>query len=268
MDTVDIKGRELHFLRMALNHQQYNNHYTLEALLTPRSQAQWSEDFFRNIQTKGLLRIEESKIYVTELAIKSIHEKDKKESRLIEEQIVEDGFEYAFLTFMDNRNEPVPMLDMPGNFAYHSEIHMEPIAGSESAYRTWDDQIHKYIIDPTIDGHILSHAGKTKLAKLKKEKSFKEENESLDIQIKQETIAGTKFSRNVTYASLFVAGLAAFIPLVIWWVDKDNVQKTSTEIPQLQQVIQTQEQIQQTLQDQQKPIYSLDTSIHKVKILK
>lgn len=267
MDTVDIKGRELHFLRMALNWQKYQGCYTLDMLLKP-TERQWSEEFIYNCEKKGFIRFEENKIYVTEEAIRPINEKDKRESRLIEEQIIEYGFEYAFLTFMDNRNEPVPLLDMPGNFAYHSEIHMEKIAGSENSYRTWEDQIYKYITDPTIDGYILNHTGKTRLAKLRKDKKLKEDNEALDIQIKQQTVSGTIFSRNVAYLSLLFALLAAFIPLFIWWLDNDKIQETKTEIPQLQQIQQTQQQIQQNLQDVQKTLQSLDTSVIKVKIEK
>lgn len=72
MDRVDIKGRELHFIRMVLNHQEYNNPYTMEALTTPRSQAQWSEDFIKNIEKEKLIRFDDGKIYATDLATRSI----------------------------------------------------------------------------------------------------------------------------------------------------------------------------------------------------
>ena len=265
MDILDIRGKELHFLRMALNWQKYQGCYTLEMLLTPNERL-WSKEFIYSCEKKGFIRFEGDKIYVTDEAIRSINEKDKRESRLIEEQIVEYGFEYAFLTFMDNRNEPVPLLDMPSNFAYHSTIHMQPVEGKEGLYRTWEDEIFKYITDPTIDGYILNHTGITKLAKLRKEKKLKEDNEALDIQIKQQTVSNTIFTRNVAYFSLFFALLAAFIPLLIWWLDKDKIQEMKTEIPQLQQIQQTQQQIQENLQDVQKTLRNLDTSVMKIKI--
>lgn len=266
-NTIDIRGRELHFLRMALNHQQYNNPYTIEALTTPRSQAQWSEDFIKKIEEKKLIRFEDGKIYVTDLAIRSINEKDKRESRLIEEYIIDD-FEYAFLMFMDNRNEPVPILDFPPNFKYHSKIDGQPVPGTTNVFYDWMTEIEKYIHDPTIDGYVLNHTGKTRYEKLKKEKALKVENERLDIEVKRKTIEGAKFSRNVAYASLGVAALTAFVPLFIWWADKDKTQKTETEIPQLKQIWQTQQKTQETLQDLQKTIYSIDTSKKKVKIVK
>src|SRR5437868_1404418 len=117
MDTIDIRGKELHFLRMTLNWQLYQGCYTLEMLLG----GQWSKDFIYNCEKKGFIRFEGDKIYVTDEAIRAINEKDKRESRLIEEYIIDD-FEYAFLMFMDNRNEPVPLLDFPPNFKYHSKI--------------------------------------------------------------------------------------------------------------------------------------------------
>lgn len=266
-NTIDIRGRELHFIRMALNHQQYNNPYTIESLTTPRSQAQWSEDFIKKIEKEKLIRIEDGKIYVTDLAIRSINEKDKKESRLIEEYIIDD-FEYAFLMFMDNRNEPVPILDFPPNFKYHSKVDGQPVPGTTNVFYDWMTDVEKYVHSPTIDGYILNHTGKMRYEKLKKEKALKEENDRLEIEVKRQTIEGTKFSRNVTYASLGVAALTAFVPLFIWWADKDKTQKTATEIPQLNQIWQTQQKTQETLQDLHKTIYSLDTSKKKLKIVK
>lgn len=267
MDTVDIKGRELHFLRMALNHQQYNTHYKMEALTTPRSQAQWSEDFIGEIEKGKLIRFDDGKIYVTDLAIRSINEKDKRESRLIEEYIIDD-FEYAFLMFMDNRDEPVPMLDFPPNFKYHSKIDGQMIDSNPNLLNDWMSEIDMYIIAPNVDGYILNHTGKVRYAKLKKDRRLKEENETLDIEVKRQTIIGTKFSRNMAYASILVAGLSVFATIGIWFIDKGKTEKTNTEIPQLQQVIQTQEQIRQSLQDVQRTLQNLDTSVKKVKIEK
>jgi len=266
-NTVDIRGRELHFIRMALNHQQYNNPYTIEALTTPRSQAQWSEDFINKIEKEKLIRFEDGKIYVTDLAIRSINEKDKRESRLIEEYIIDD-FEYAFLMFMDNRNEPVPILDFPPNFKYHSKIDGKPVPGTTNSFYDWMTEVEKYIDYPTIDGYILNHTGKTRYEKLKREKALKADNERLDIEVKRQTIAGAKFSRNVAYISLLVAVITATVPIFIWLADRDKTQKTETEMPQLKQVIQSQSQTQQILQKLQKSIYSLDTSAKRVKIVK
>jgi hypothetical protein len=266
MEISDIKGKELHFLRMALNWQQYQGCYTLEMLLTP-TERQWSKEFIYSCEKKGFIRFEGDKIYVTEEAIRSINEKDKRESRLIEEYIVDD-FEYAFLMFMDNRNEPVPILDFPPNFKYHSKIDGQPVPGTTNSFYDWMTDVEKYIDNPTIDGFILNHTGKTRYEKLKKEKALKAENERLDIEVKRQTIEGAKFSRNVAYASLGVAALTAFVPLFIWWADKDKTQKTETEIPQLKQILQAQQKTQETLQDLQKKIYSLDTSKKKVKIEK
>lgn len=267
MDTVDIKGKELHFLRMTLNWQLYQGCYTLGMLLNPHEHKQWSKEFIYNCEKKGFIRFEGDKIYVTDAAIRAINEKDKRESRLIEEYIIDD-FEYAFLMFMDNRNEPIPLLDFPKNFKYHSKIDGQMIDGNPNLLNDWMSEIEMYITDPTIDGFILNHTGKKRYEKLKDEKKLKANNESLDIEVKKQTIEGAKFSRNVAYASLGVAAVTAFVPLFIWWADKGNVQKTETEMPQLKQLIQTQSQIQETLQALQKTIYSLDTSVKKVKIEK
>jgi hypothetical protein len=267
MNTVEIKGREIHFIKRALNKQQHNDHFAMEALLIPEDRAQWSEGFIKDIAKKGLLRIENGKVYVTELAIRSVNEKDKKESRLIDEYIIDD-FEYAFLMFMHNRDEPVELFDFPPNFKYHSKIDGQMVNGNPNLLNDWMSEIDMYITDPTIDGFVLNHTGKMRYAKLKKDIKLKEENEALDIEVKKQTIAGTKFSRNIAYASLFVAGLSAFITFGIWLIDKDKTQKTSTEIPQLRKLTQAQEKLQQTLQDVQRTLQSLDTSVNKIRIEK
>lgn len=264
-NTIDIRGKELHFLRMTLNWQLYQGCYTLEMLLNP-TERQWSKEFIYNCEKKGFIRFEGDKIYVTNEAIRSINEKDKRESRLIEEYIIDD-FEYAFLMFMDNRNEPVPILDFPPNFKFHSKIDGQMIDGNPNLLTDWMSEVHMYITNPTIDGFVLNHTGKTRYAKLKRDRKLKEDNELLDIESKKQTIEGAKFSRNVAYVSLGVAAITAFVPLIIWWVDREKTQKTETEIPQLKQIQQTQQKTQETLQALQKTVYSLDTSVKKIKIV-
>lgn len=170
--------------------------------------------------------------------------------------------------FMDNRNEPVPLLDFPPNFRYHSKIDGQMIDGNPNLLNDWMSEINMYITAPTINGYILNHTGKVRYAKLKKDRRKKEDNEILDIEVKKQTTEGAKFSRNVAYVSLGVAAITAFVPLFIWWADKDKTQKTQTEIQQLKQILQTQQQTQETLQGLQKTVYSLDTSVKKVKIEK
>jgi hypothetical protein len=265
--TVDIRGKELHFVKRVLNRQQYNEPFSVDLLKDQRFTLQWSEDFVTSLEAKGLLRFGNGFIYVTDLAIRSINEKEKIESRLIEEQIIDD-FEFAFLTFMKNRNEPVHLFDFPSNFKYHSKIDGQPVPGTTNTFYDWMDEVHKYIHDPTIDGYILNHTGEARFEKLKNEKALKAENERLDIEVKRQTIVGARFSRNVAYVSLGVAAITAFVPLFIWWADKDKTQKTETEIPQLKQVIQKQQETQEVLQNLQKTIYSIDTSSKKVKLVK
>ena len=202
-------------------------------------------------------------MYATDLAIRSINEKEKKESLLIEEYIIDD-FEYAFLMFMNNRNEPVHLFDFPYNFKYHSKIDGLPVAGTTNVFMTWMDEIQKYITDPTIEGFILNHTGKTRFEKLKKEKEIKAENERLDLEIKRQTITNTRFTRNIAFVSFFVAGISAFVPALIWWIDKDDVKKTETKIPQLEKVILNQDKLQQSYQDLVKTLIYQDSS--KIKL--
>lgn len=266
-NTTDIRGRELHFIKRVLNRQQHNELFSVELLKDQRFTLQSTEEFFTNLQKNGLLRFENGFMYATNLAIRSIKEKEKIESRLIEEQIIDD-FEYAFLMFMKNRNEPVHLFDFPPNFKYHSKIDGQPVPGTTNTFYDWMDEVHKYIHDPTIDGYILNHTGEIRFEKLKNEKALKAENERLDIEAKRQTIEGAKFSRNVAYASLGVAAITALVPLFIWLSDKDKTTKTQTDIPQLQQVIQTQSQIQQNLQDLQISVQNLDTNTMKIKVVK
>ncbi len=170
--------------------------------------------------------------------------------------------------FMDNRNEPVPILDFLPNFKYHSKIDGQMIDGNPNLLNDWMSEVDMYITAPTIDGYILNHTGKARYAKLKKDRKLKQENEVLDIEVKRQTIVGAKFSRNVAYVSLGVAAITAFVPLIIWRVDKDKAQKTETELPQLKEIMQNQQKTLETLQHLQKTVYSLDTSAIKSKIKK
>lgn len=222
--TVDIRGKELYFVKRVLNRQQYNEPFSVALLKDQGFTLQWSEDFITSLAKKGLLRFDNGFIYATDLAIRSINEKEKIESRLIEEQII-DNFEFAFLTLMKNRNEPVHLFDFPSNFKYHSKIDEQPVPRTANTFYDWMDEVHKYIHDPTIDGFILNDTGEARFVKLKIEKALKAENERLDIEVKRQTIVGARFSRNVAYVSLGVAAITAFVPLFIWWADKDKTQK-------------------------------------------
>src|SRR5690554_6280049 len=120
-NTKDINGREFHFVKKVLNKQQHTEPFSVEILKDPRFTLQWTEEFVKNLERKKFLRFDNGLIYATDLAIRSIKEKEKIESRLIEEHIIDD-FEYAFLLFMKNRNEPVHIFDFPPNFKLHSKI--------------------------------------------------------------------------------------------------------------------------------------------------
>jgi len=232
MDTniIDIRGKELHFVKHVLNRQQTRNIsdvLTLEALLTPRGQLQWGEDFIYRLEREGLLRFEDGRVYATDLSIRSITEKDKRESKLINEEIVDD-YEYAFLHFMHNRNEPVEMFDFPYEFRYHSKIHMQPVEGHTNLFRDWMDEIHKYIDNPTIDGFILNHTGKTRFEKLKREKELKVEKENLEMQkLRIEVVNLTnilfdypttkwraKYSFYLSILAVIIAGLVLLLRLI------------------------------------------------------
>jgi len=270
MDIIDIKGRELHFLRMALNWQQHQGCYTLDMLLNPPDHAQWSKEFIYNCEKKGFIKFEGDKIYVTDEAINAINEKDKIEGRFIEKLIIEDGIEYAFLTFMENRNEPVPILDMPGNFEFHSEIHMEPINGSETSFRTWDDQIHKYITAPNVDGYILNYTGKIKLAQLKKEKKDKEDKEQLELASINSSIRTSLLTRkNIRIG--WGLGLATFLAVMANLVI--TIRKTNQDTERQKTESLKQEQNKSDMLQFLPPIQGIefalkDTSKVKIKIVK
>lgn len=232
MNVAEIKGKELHFLNRVINRQQYNELFTLDSLVQSRHESEWSETFINTLKEKGLLRFENGCVYATDLAVRSINEKEKQERRLIADNIIDD-YEYAFLLFMSNRDEPVHFFDFPPDFKYYSKVDGQAVPGTTNAFYTWMDEIQKYIDEPTIDGYVLNYTGKKRLEKLKREKELKTENEGLDVEIKKLTIANTRFTRNIAYFSLIVAALTAFVPLFTWLADRDKIEEVKTEIPQM-----------------------------------
>lgn len=109
----------------------------------------------------------------------------------------------------------------------------------------------------------ISLAGENYLRFLTKEK----EKEDLEIKLKRITIGFSKFQQGTIVASLLVAAIALFTPFLIRFIDRNKIEKTSTEIPQLQQLMQTQEQISKDLIEI-KGKYLQDTSIVKMKVVK
>lgn len=184
INTIDIRGKELHFLRRVLNRQQsrnINDHFTIEALTSNRHEAQYGNNLLPDLEKRGLIYYKEGRVYVTDLTIASIREIDIREHKLINEHIIDD-YEYAFLSFMNYKNEPVHIFDFPYDFQYHSKIHMKPVDGSTSTFYHWMDDIQKYIHDPTIWGFVLNDTGKTRFEKRTKEKELEVEKQNLEMQ--------------------------------------------------------------------------------------
>lgn len=183
-NIVEIKGLELDMLERILNRQESHdikNHFTASDLTILVNRNQYPSDFVSTLENKKLIRYNEGKVYATDLALRSLYNKYKKERQLINKHIVDD-YEFAFLEFMHNRNEPVPMLHFPTEFLSHSKIHLQPVKGSPGLYRDWFDEVYKYVDESNIHGYILNDLGKSRFEKLKIEKELKEEKEIYEMQ--------------------------------------------------------------------------------------
>lgn len=183
-NIIDIRGKELYIVERILNRQQsrdIKDHFTMDDVRNLISRHGYASDLLSTLESKGLVHYLNDHVYITDLAKRSLDYKRKRESLIIHEHILDD-YEYAFLLFMHNRNEPVPLEHFPYEFQYHSKIHMQPVEGHPNLYRDWMDEVHKYIDDPTIEGYILNDAGKLRFQKLKKEKELKTERENLEMQ--------------------------------------------------------------------------------------
>jgi hypothetical protein len=77
-----------------------------------------------------------------------------------------------------------------------------------------------------------------------------------------------RFSRNVTYISLGIALVAGIIPLIIFLIERGEVKETQVTIPEAKDILQTQRDLQQSVQDLPRMIQMQDTSVKKVKIVK
>ena len=184
MNNIDIKGKELYIIERILNRQQsrdIKNHFTIDDVNNLISRDGYPSELLTKLESKGLVCYADGYVYITDLAKVSLENKRRRESAIINEHIIDD-YEYAFLLFMHNRNEPVPMFHFPYEFQNYSKIHMQPVEGHTNLFYDWMDEIQKYIDDPTIDGYILNEAGKARFEKLKKEKELKTERENLEMQ--------------------------------------------------------------------------------------
>lgn len=234
MNTIDIRGKELYIIKRILNRQEsrdIKNHFTIDDVTQLVYRHGYASDFISTLESKGLIYYSNGYVYITDLAKSSIDYKEKKESRLINEQIIDD-YEYAFLQFMHNRNEPVPMFHFPYEFQYHSKIHMQPVEGSPNTYRDWFDEVYKYVEDPTVDGFILNHIGRTRFEKLKKEKELKIERENLEMQKLRTEVENltniifdyptTKWRAKYSFYLSILAVIIAGLVLLLRWIQPNS----------------------------------------------
>lgn len=122
----------------------------------------------------------------------------------------------------------------------------------------------KYLDDIEHKTYTISAAGNNYYEYLKNEY----DNELLDAREKVHSIRQGRFSINVAYISLGLAALTALVPIITWYSDRNKTQKTHTEVPQLQQVTQCIQELQQNVLSLNQIIHALDTSTKKVKIVK
>jgi len=234
MNTIDIRGKELYIIQRILNRQQsrdIKNHFTIDDVTKLVERHGYPSGFISTLESKELIYYSNGYVYITDLAKRSVDYKEKRESMLINEQIFDD-YEYAFLQFMHNRNEPVPMFHFPYEFQYHSKIHMQPVEGYTNLYRDWFDQVEKYVHDPTIDGYILNHAGVTRFEKLKKEKELKTERENLEMQKLRTEVENltnivvdyptTKWRAKYSFYLSILAVVIAGLLLLLRWIQSKN----------------------------------------------
>ena len=235
MDTVDIKGHELYLLERILNRQQSDikNHFTKSDVTELAYRYMFPADLIPNLENKGLLYYSGDYAYITDFAKRCLEDKYRKERDLINENIL-DNYEYAFLEFMNNRNEPVPMFHFPVEFINHSEIHGKAVEGSPGSYLDWFGEVNKYVEAPNVYGYVLNSLGKSRFNKLSKENKTKEEKGNLEMQKLRgdvDNIANTLTDYpNVQSRSIWalrVAIIVAVIELLKWIVElsKHSVDK-------------------------------------------
>lgn len=173
VNIIDIRGHELYLIERILNRQEsrdINNHFKKNDIALLANRYMLPVDLIRGLENKNLIYYSGDYAYVTDYGKRCLDHKYQKERDLINEHIL-DNYEYAFLEFMNNRNEPVPMFHFPIEFQIHSEKNRE-----------WMDDIYKYIIDPNEYGYILNSLGKSRFEKLKREKDLKVNRDNLEMQ--------------------------------------------------------------------------------------
>lgn len=116
-------------------------------------------------------------------------------------------------------------------------------------------QADKNFIEFKEDNILISKSGRFYLNWLASEK-LKEE---LDAKIKKLTLNQATFQKVMTIASLSIAAIAILTPIILWKLDENVIKETKTQVPQLQQVLQKQDQLLKDLKGL-KVVCSQDTS--------
>ena len=104
-------------------------------------------------------------------------------------------------------------------------------------------QLDKNFIKFKENNVLISKSGKFYLNWLTSEKL----KENLDIKIKKSSLGNNKFQKIVTILSLFTAIIAVITPFAIRAVDRGDIKRIGIESPQIQQILQTQQRLQQEL---------------------
>ncbi len=82
----------------------------------------------------------------------------------------------------------------------------------------------------------------------------KKANDELDEKIKKLTLKNSKFQNIVTVVSVVIAVLAFGTPFVIRYLDRGEIKKVNTEIPELKSFLQTQQQMMESIHQIQKKL--------------
>lgn len=135
--------------------------------------------------------------------------------------------------------------------------------GDKYLYGHFANQKKEQIFLLSFNGKLLKEGGGIS-AKLNREK----DKEDLDIKLKGVSIGNIKFTRILAYASFILALALGAVQIVKYFTERNKPEQQNISPEQVEQLLQSQQQTAEHLQQLRQTILLTDTSVKKIKVAK
>lgn len=268
MKTIfdELKGNQLRIIKFLNRNRKGSTFATRGHIVTPfyvsnrypGNESQADEDIDYLI-SKNLIVKEDKNFWLTDSTIYQFEEYKKNETEQILKDIINSGYEFALLNYLNRRDEFISSTEFPKileNFApFLNNFNLPSGMLIDNLFKL------KNYIEEKNQWYKLKEFGKQYLETLISKQKAEKEKRKLENKILQDTVSTTKFQRNVTYVSLLVALFAGLIPLFIHFADRNK--KVEVEIPEMKHLLQIQQSLQKNNQEIQFKVHNNDSLIKR-----